>query len=125
MATSSHARALLGGLGADVKKAFGDILDYVFNNNLAFGPIDADDAQTRTTNFAGRYVKVTTHGTANTEAAIAHGLSRTPNVIWQVTSPRVVNSRFLGDLTISRAADDTRIYLKSASTGVTLWMYVE
>jgi hypothetical protein len=73
----------------------------------------------------GRYVKVTTHATANTEAAVAHGLGRTPNVMWQVVSPRVVNATFLGDLTVSRAADDNRIYVKSASTGVTTWMYVE
>ena len=125
MATSSHAKTLLGGLDAAIKRAVGDALDYVFNNNFAFGPIDADAAQTRTTNFAGRYVKVTTPGTANQELAVAHGLGRTPNVVWQVTSPRVVNSRFLGDLTISRAADESRVYLTSASTGATLWLYME
>ena len=125
MATSSHAKALLGGLEANLKKALGEVVDYVFNGNFAFGPIDANEARTRTTNMAGRYVKLTTHGTANTEVAIAHGLGRTPNVLWQVTSPRVVNSRFVGDLTISRAADENRIYVTSASTGATLWMYCE
>lgn len=125
MATSSHAKTLLGGLDAAIKRAVGDVMDYVFNNNFAFGPIDADAAQTKTTNFSGRYVKVTTSGTANQEVAVAHGLGRIPNVIWQVTSPRVVNSRFIGDLTISRAADENRVYLTSASTGVTQWLYLE
>ena len=125
MATSSHARALLGGLESAIKKSLGEVVDYVFNNSLAFGPIDANEARTRTTNFYGRYVKVTTHGTANTETAIAHGLGRVPNVCWQVTSPRVVNSRFLGDLTIARAADENRMYLSSGSTGAVVWMYVE
>jgi hypothetical protein len=125
VATSSHAKSLLGGLEADLKKALGNVLDYLCNNSFAFGPIESDAAQTRTTNLYGRYVKVTTHGTANTEAAIAHGLGRTPNVMWQVVSPRVVNATFLGDLSVSRAADDNRIYVKSASTGVTLWLYVE
>lgn len=125
MATSSHAKTLLGGLGAEFKKALGDVLDYVLNNALAFGPIDADTAQTRTTNMAGRYVKVTTSGTANLEFSAVHGLGRVPNVVWQVTSPRVVNSRFLGDLTVSKAADDMRIYMTSGSTGATVWLYLE
>lgn len=125
MATSSHARTLLGGLEANLKKALGEVVDYVFNNSLAFGPIDANEARTRTTNMAGRYVKVTTHDTTNTETPIAHGLGRTPNVMWQVTSPRVVNSRFLGDLAISRAADENRIYVTSASTSAVVWLYVE
>jgi hypothetical protein len=125
VATSSFARTLIGGLGADFKKALGEVFDYLLNNSLAFGPIDADAAQTKTTNFLGRYVKVTTSGTANQEAAIAHGLGRTPNVMWQVVSPRVVNARFIGDLTVSRAADDNRLYVTSASTGATVWMYIE
>ena len=125
MATSSQARTLLGGLTADIKKALGEVFDYMLNGSLAFGPIDADTAQTRTTNFSGRYVKVTTPGTASQEVAVAHGLGRIPNVVWQVTSPRVVNSRFLGDLTVSRAADDMQVYLTTGSTGATVWLYLE
>jgi hypothetical protein len=125
MATSSHAKTLLGGLAAEFKRSLGEVLDYVFNGNLAFGPIDSDAAQTKTTNLAGRYVKVTTSATANQEVAVAHGLARIPNVIWQVTSPRVVNSRFLGDLTIARAADERRVYLTSGSTGAVIWLYLE
>lgn len=125
MATSSYAKSLIGGLGAEFKKALGDVFDYLLTNSLSFGPIDSDVAQTKTTNFLGRYVKVTTSPTANVEAAVAHGLGRTPNVMWQVVSPRVVNAIFLGDLQVSRAADEQRIYVKSASTNVTTWMYIE
>jgi hypothetical protein len=46
-------------------------------------------------------------------------------VMWQVVTPRIVNSQFLGDLTVSRAADEMRIYFTSASTGVVLHLYVE
>lgn len=125
MATSSYARSLIGGLTADLKRALGDVLDYLLTNSLAFGPIEAGDAQTKTTNFAGRYVKVTTGGTANQEFSVVHGLGRTPNVVWAVTSPRVVNSELGVSLIVSRAADDNRLYFKSASTGVTQWVYTE
>ena len=125
MATSSFARTLLGGVDASLKRVLGEIVDYLLNNSLAFGPIDTTTAQSKTTNFAGRYVKVTTHGTANTEAAIAHGLGRKPHVMWQVIPPSVVNARFIGDLTNSKAADENRIYLTSASTSATTWLMVE
>jgi hypothetical protein len=125
LATSSYAKSLIGALEAPLKKAFGDVFDYLLTNSLAFGPIDADATQSKTTNFLGRYVKVTTSSVASREIAVAHGLGRAPNVMWQVTSPRVVNSRFLGDLTVSRAADETRIYLTSASTSATIFLYVE
>ena len=125
MATSSQAKALLGGVPADLKAALFKVMDYVFDRNFAFGPIDNDVAQTPTTNLAGRYVKVTTNATANLETSIAHGLGRVPNVCWQVVSPAVANSQFIGDLTISRAADTARIYVTSATVGATLWLYVE
>ena len=125
MATSSHVRTLLGGIDAALKKALGEIFDYVLTNSLAFGPIDANEARTKTTNMAGRYLKVTTSGTANQEFSVTHGLGRTPNVIWQVTSPRVVNSRFLGDLTVSKAADENRLYFTSGSTSAVCWVYCE
>jgi hypothetical protein len=125
MATSSYAKSLLKGLSGDIKSGFNNVLDYVFTNTFAFGPIDADAAQSKTENFAGRYVKVTTSATANQEVAVAHGLGKVPNVIWQVTSPRVVGSRFLGDLEVSRAADEMRVYLKSSVTSATVWLFLE
>ena len=125
MATSSHAKSLLGGVPTDLKTALHRVVEYVFDRTFAFGPIEANDTQTQTTNFVGRYLKVTTSGTANQEFSVAHGLQRTPNVCWQVGSPRVVNSRFVGDLSFPRAADMNRIYMATASTGVTFWMYVE
>jgi hypothetical protein len=125
MATSSFARTLIGGLEADIKKALSDVFDYLLNNTLAFGPIEANAAQTKTTNFAGRYVKVVTSGTASQEVAVAHGLGRTPNVMWEVASPRVVNSVLSLNVSFTRAADENRFYVASASTGVTFWVYVE
>ena len=125
MATSSQAKTLLGVVPAELKKALGNVFDYILTNTLAFGPIDSSVPQTKTTNFAGRYVKFTTSGTAGVEASAAHGLGRVPNVVFQVLSPRVVNASFVGDLTVGRAADENRVYFTSASTGVVCWLYVE
>jgi len=125
MATSSHAKTLLGGVDAALKRALSEVLDYVFNNSLAFGPIEANEPRTKTTNMAGRYLKVTTSGTANQEFSVAPGLGRAPNVCWPVIHPKVVNGVMLGDLTVSRAADEMRLYFASPSTGVTGFLYVE
>lgn len=122
MATSSYAKSLLGGLGAEFKAAVGKFAEYVFDRNLEFGPVGHQEP---CANFRGIYVSSTTAATANQEFTVAHGLGRTPNVIWQVADPRSVNTRFLGDLTISRAADLNRLYFTSASTSAAFHLYVE
>ena len=66
----------------------------------------------------------TTHATANTEFTIAHGLSNAPTAIYPVL---FLDSTVyqLVPLQVSRAADATRIYLKSASTNATFAVWVE
>lgn len=126
MATSSYAKTLLGGLQAELRRALGEVMDYLLNNSIAFGPIESDQTLTRTTNLAGRYVKLTTSTTVGGECSVSHGLGRAPNVVWQVTTPTLVNSRFIGDLTVSRAADANRLYFTSTSAlGATVFLYVE
>jgi len=125
MATSSYAKTLLGGLQADLRRAMGEVLDYLLNNSIAFGPIESDQTLTKTTNMSGRYVKLTTSTTAGVECSAAHGLGRAPNVVWQVTTPTLVNSRFIGDLTVTRAADAQRVYFTSTTAGATVFLYAE
>ena len=125
MATSSYAKTLLGGVQAELKRALGEVLDYLLNNTLAYGPIDKDVTLTKTTNFSGRYVKFTTSTTAGVESNAAHGMGRVPNMCFQVCLPTLVNSAFIGDLTVTRAADDQRVYFTSTSVGVTTFLYVE
>ena len=122
MATSSYAKSLLGGIPAEMKKAMEAVVAYVFDRNLEFGPVGHQEP---CANFRGIYVTSTTAGTASQEFSIAHGLSRTPNVLIPVMDPRAVNERLIGDLQISRAADSARVYLKSASTGAVFSLYLE
>lgn len=121
MATSSYAKSLLGGLGADVRAAFARVFDYVFEGNLRFGPVDH---QQRTENFAGIYLRSTTASTAGDEFTVAHGLPTKPRVMWQVLDPQAVNSQVVR-LAVSRAADDKRVYLTSSDTGAAITLYVE
>lgn len=125
MATSSQTKALLGGIPSDLKKPLGDAFDYVLNNNIAFGPIDPDTAQTKTTNHYGRYVRIQTPSVSGQEFSAAHGLGRVPNIWWVVGSATAVGSRMLGDLTVSRAADAKRLYFVTTATSVTAFLYVE
>lgn len=122
MANSSFAKSLLGGLQADIKSALGKVMEFVLDGNLRFGAIDH---QQRAENFAGVYLRSTTASVANQEFSIVHGLSRVPNVVIPLLDPRVVNSRLIGDLTVSRAADMSRVYFASASTSAAFCVYVE
>lgn len=121
MATSSYAKSLLGGLAAEIKAAVGRALEYVFDGNLRFGPVEH---QTRTENFAGIYLNVTTSSTADAEFSVAHGLPATPKVMWPVLDPYVVGSRAVR-LEVSRAADSRRIYLRSPEASAAITLYVE
>lgn len=66
----------------------------------------------------------TTPANANTEFTIAHGLAAIPVAIYPVLFLDQVNSQMV-PLTVSRAADVNRIYLKSSSTGATGMVWVE
>lgn len=122
MANSAYAKSLLGGLPSEIKAAIHRAFEYVVDRSFEFGPVDH---QERTANFRGIYLQVETSDVANREVAIAHGLGRTPNMCIPVINPGAVNSRLVGDLTVSRAADASRLYFTSASTSATVFLYVE
>ena len=66
----------------------------------------------------------TTAAGANTEFTIAHGLGVTPVAIYPALFLDKVNTQ-MPNLTVSRVADASRIYLKSSSTGVVFSVWVE
>lgn len=122
MATSGLAKTLLGGFPTTIKAQMERIMEYIFDRNLSFGPIDHQQA---TDNFRGVYLQSTTAATTGVEFSVAHGLTRVPNVFWQVGDPLTVNSQTGVQLTVTRAADANRIYLTSDSTSVPFTLYVE
>lgn len=120
MATPGYIDSLLGGLEADLRVALKRIFDYVLRN-LRFGPVANN---VRTENFQAYYYTATTPATASQEFSIAHGLGRVPYVLIPVLSLDSVNQSIVS-LTVSRAADASRVYLKSSSTSVAIAVMVE
>jgi len=120
MATPGYIDSLIGGLEADLRVALKRIFDYVLRN-LRFGPVVH---QVRTENFQAYYYTATTPATANEEFSVAHGLGRVPYVLFPVLSLDSINQSIV-PLTVSRAADASRFYLKSSSTSVAIAIMVE
>ena len=111
MANSGYIDSLLGSLPREQKGAISAAFTYVLKN-LSFGVVEH---QKQAGNFQAYYLTSTTPAVANTEFSIAHGLGAAPNVLIPVAALNVVNSQIV-PLTIARAADDNRVYLKSSST---------
>lgn len=120
MATPGYIESLVGNLEAPLRLALTRIFDYVLRN-LRFGPVTN---QVRTENFQAYYYTTTTPATANEEFSVAHGLGRVPYVLIQVLSLDSVNQAIV-PVQVSRAADASRFYLKSSSTGVSVAFMVE
>lgn len=122
MATSSYAKALIGGLEQDLKRMFYRVMEYMFDHNLEFGPITH---QGQSANFRGVYLKSTTAAESSQEFNVEHGLERVPNMMFQIGDPLTINSEFGVPLKVTRAADNRRVYLSSPSTSVPIILYVE
>lgn len=117
MADKGYISNLLNALPEDSRKPLRDAFWYLMDNWRV-------GTNNRAINAQWFRVTGTTHGTANTEFSILHGLGYTPQQVWQILDLSVVNSQVV-PLTTSRAADAARIYLKSSSTGATFTLMVE
>lgn len=120
MATSSYVASLLGGVEQGLKRALTFAFEYVLRN-LRFGR--ADD-QSASENFQGYFYSATTHATANTEFSVAHSLGQTPYLVIPVLPLDAVGAKIV-PLTVTRAADDVRIYLSSSVESAPITLYVE
>lgn len=120
MATPGYIESLVGNLEAPLRAALVRVFDYVLRN-LRFGPVSH---QVRTENFQAYYFTATTPATANEEFSVAHGLGRVPYVLIPVLSLDSVNQAIV-PLSVSRAADASRLYLKSSSTSAAIAIMVE
>lgn len=120
MATPSYVESQLGGVEAALKRALKSIFDYVLSN-LRFGPVEAN---TRSENFTGRFYVGTTHATPNTEFSVKHELQVKPYLLVPVLDVTTVNA-VLPQLTVSKAADAERVYLKSPVASATFAFLLE
>lgn len=121
MARSTFVDALLGGLAADMRSALKRVFEYVLDGNLRSGPVAH---QTRAENFAWVYLNSTTPSTANTEFSILHGLDSAPSVLFPCLDLTAVGAQMV-PLTVSKAPDSKRVYLKSSSTNAVITVRVE
>lgn len=120
MATPALVESYLGGIDAALKRALKTIFDYVLSN-LRFGPAVTN---TRSENFTGRYYFGTTHATPNTEFTVKHELHTKPYLLIPVLDLTTVNS-VVPKLTVSKAPDTERVYLKSDVASATICFYLE
>jgi len=117
MASKGYIASILNQLEANIKKALQPAFDHALDDFILGGA-------TKAANF--RWVKVssTTHADANTEFSIVHGLGTIPTWIVPVVRLDDVNSQLV-PLTVTKASDAMRIYLKSPSTGAAFTVFVE
>ncbi len=112
----------LNALPAELRPVFTRILTEVLKQ-LRFGhPTGAQPDPM--TNFGGGFFQGTTGAIAGDEFTIAHGFGRTPYLAWPVLPLDQVGSRVV-DLMVTRAADDKRLYLSSATTSAAFSLAVE
>jgi hypothetical protein len=121
MSITGYIEALLGGLEANTKRALTEVFRYDLPNHK-FGPVDH---QTKSENFQGYYVSSTADSSTG-EFSIVHGLGRTPYLMVPVVPLDVVGARSI-PLTVTRAADGNRVYVKTeaGSTSAPFFLYLE
>jgi hypothetical protein len=110
----------LGSLPAEPRKAISAAFRYVLNN-LTAGAVEPGR---RAKNFQWYWLQGTTPAVANTEFSIAHGLQKVPNIILPVVPLSEIGAQLV-PLTVSRAADANRIYLRSSSTSAAITLLLE
>jgi hypothetical protein len=121
MASAGFIESMFGGVEASMKRALKQAFSYVLDGNLRFGHVAH---QTRAENMGMFFLNATTHGTANAEFSVVHGMGRTPYLAMQVLALDAINTQMV-PLRVTRAADGSRIYLASSSTGAAISLLVE
>ena len=120
MADTGIVKTYLSALDQTQQRVFKTVFDYILAD-IRFGRgTDGDPSQ----NLGGGFFSGTTPHSANEEFTIAHTFGRTPYLLIPVLPLDQVNAT-IPRLTVSRAADANRIYLKSADTDAPFFVYLE
>ncbi len=80
--------------------------------------------QKRAENAQLYQLDTTTPANSTTEFSVAHGLTAAPRLVIPVLDVTTAGNQF-ASLTVTRAADSKRIYLRSSSTSAPITLYVE
>ena len=120
MASPGAIQTYVGGLDSTLRKVLINVFDYVLPN-LRWG---RPAHQQRAENLQAYYLEATTPGVADTEFSIAHGLASAPYLLIPVLHLQDVGAKLV-PLTVTRAADTSRVYLSSSVTNAPVFILVE
>ena len=120
MARVGYIETLLGGLDSQVKKALVDIFGFVLKS-LVWG---RPGHQVTSENLQAVFLQGTTPAVANQEFSIEHGRATVPYLVIPVLDLQSVSSSVVR-LTVARAPDVRRVYLKSPDTSAPFTILVE
>lgn len=120
MADKGYVKTLINGIPEErsrqlIASAFDEVLD-----NFRVGPIEHAK---RATNGQSYFFQAVTAAVSSGEFTIRHGQGQTPLWLRPILPLDSVNVT-MPAVTVTRAADETRIYLKSPSTGITFFVEV-
>ena len=121
MASLGGIEALLGSLEASTKKVLTEVVRALVPN-LRIGPLDVAKAE----NFAAYKITSTTAASTG-EFSVEHGIGRTPYLAQQIVDLSVIGAGLGVPLTVTRAADERRLYFKTeaGSTNRVFSLYLE
>lgn len=119
MANAEYIASQLGGVEVSLKRLLVNVFRYLLTN-LRFG---RPEDQSRAENMQAYFYTAITPSVANEEFTIAHGLGRAPYLLIPVM-PLDEGAQIVR-LTVSRAADAARVYLKSPDTDAPVTILLE
>lgn len=122
MADLASLLSKLSGLDAATKKAFTALFTELVPD-IRFGH-PTGELRDPAKNIGGGFVRGTTSAIANQEFTVAHRFDRVPYLAWPVLPLDQVGSQ-IPPLTVTRAADDKRLYFSSSETDVPFSLFVE
>ncbi len=120
MANPGYIKGLLGFLPSDSRRVFGVIFDYLLGNLRVGLP----GHQKRAENLAWVQLDGTTPAVADTEFSIEHGIETAPRVLFPCVDLTTVGAKLI-PLSVTRAADNRRVYLSNSSTSAAFTVFVE
>lgn len=117
MASPGYVDTLLNTLDQAIRVTLSNAFQYAMRENALGSDQKAE-------NFNWYKVSGTTHATPNTEFSVLHGMDHAPMHLIPTVRLDSTGGQLV-TLTVSRASDSKRIYLKSSSTSAAFVAYLE